>query len=106
MDPSLYKFHTVSRDLTYHYYYRPSVVGKTTLLFLHGFPASSYDWRRQIIHFQSQGYGILAPDLLGYGKSSKPEDRTLFRMNDMAGDIVSILDAEGLESVIGISHDW
>ncbi|OBZ69846.1 Bifunctional epoxide hydrolase 2 [Grifola frondosa] len=59
-----------------------------TLLFIHGFPSTSYDWTRQIKHFQPKGYGIIAPDLLGYG------------------DLVDILDAEHVDKTIGIGHDW
>ncbi|CAF1579459.1 unnamed protein product [Rotaria sp. Silwood1] len=37
------------------------------LLFLHGFPSSFYCWCHQIAYFSKQGYGCLAPNLMGYG---------------------------------------
>ena len=72
MDTSLYKDVKVSRGFNYHYYFSPPVSGKPTLLFLHGFPSTLQDWARQIRYFQPKGYGILAPDMLGAGGTSKP----------------------------------
>lgn len=101
-----YKDIRVSRELDYHYYFSPPELGKSTLLFLHGFPSTSHDWHRQIVYFQQRGYGILAPDMLGSGQTSRPLNSKEFRMNLMAADIIEILDAEGLKQVIGIAHDW
>jgi len=48
-------------------------VGKGgTILFLHGNPTSSYLWRNIIPHLQSNARCI-APDLIGMGKSDKPD---------------------------------
>ena len=41
------------------------------ILFLHGNPASSYLWRNVIPHVSPYGR-VIAPDLIGYGKSDKP----------------------------------
>ncbi|KAH9481285.1 Bifunctional epoxide hydrolase 2 [Psilocybe cubensis] len=106
MHPALYKDVTVPRGFKYHYYYSPAVDGKPTLLFLHGFPATSYDWRRQVAHFQPKGYGIIAPDILGSGETSAPVDVNAFRMNEVAGDIIQILNTVKVDKVIGFGHDW
>jgi hypothetical protein len=42
------------------------------ILFLHGNPTSSYLWRNVIPHLSKQGRCI-APDLVGFGKSDKPD---------------------------------
>ena len=44
------------------------------LLFLHGFPSSSYDWRLLLEHGTERA--ALAPDFLGFGLSAKPRDHT------------------------------
>jgi pimeloyl-ACP methyl ester carboxylesterase len=106
MDNSHYKETTVSRGLTYHYYFSPPTNGKPILLFLHGFPSTSHDWNRQIAHFQPKGYGIVAPDMLGFGRTSRPLDPNAFRANLMAKDIIDILNKESIDKVIGIAHDW
>ncbi|KAI0768807.1 alpha/beta-hydrolase [Trametes elegans] len=106
MDPYLYKTTTVSRGLTYRYYYSPARDGKPTLLFIHGFPSSSDDWNRQVAHLQPKGYGVVVPDCLGAGGTAKPTDPAAFRFALIARDMVDILDAEGLQQVVGIGHDW
>lgn len=106
MDPSFYKDATVSRGFTYHYFHSSATPGKPTLLFLHGFPSSSYDWRRQVAYFQPKGYGVLVPDIIGAGGTAKPDSADTFRFSLIARDIVDVLDTEGLQTVVGIGHDW
>ncbi|KAK1142118.1 hypothetical protein N8T08_008202 [Aspergillus melleus] len=101
---------TLSSSHTYTYiHHHPSTSTplhpRATILFLHGFPSSSYDWRHQITFFTSQGHGVLAPDLLGYGGSSKPVSLDPYRARPMAAEIIEILDHEGLEQVHAVGHD-
>lgn len=91
---------------TYSYVHIPAHPGLPTLLFLHGFPSSCYDWRFQIAHFRAHGYGVLAPDLLGYGETDRPLDAKAYRGEKMASEMVEILDHEGLAVVHGVGHDW
>ena len=106
MDTSKFKDITVQRGYKYHYYYSPASVGKPTLFFIHGFPSSSSDWARQVAYLEPKGYGIVVPDCLGYGGTSKPTDPAAFRSKPMAQDFIDIIDAEGLKTIIGIGHDW
>ncbi|KAH9940084.1 alpha/beta-hydrolase [Epithele typhae] len=106
MDPAKYKNATVRRSHTYHYYHSPALAGKPTLFFIHGFPSTSFDWSRQVAHFEPLGYGILVPDCLGYGGTSKPTDWAEFRHKLLADDLVDLIDAECLSDVVGIGHDW
>ena len=46
----------------------------TTFLCLHGQPTWSYLYRRMIPVFAAAGHRVVAPDLLGFGKSDKPAD--------------------------------
>ncbi|KAF7293081.1 Esterase/Lipase [Mycena indigotica] len=94
------------RGLAYAYYFAKALPNKPTLLFAHGFPTPAYVWRRQITFFEQQGFGIIAPDLLGYGGTDKPTDPKLYVGSGLAQDIVDILDQEGVSQVISVSHDW
>lgn len=99
----------LSTGHSYCYLYHPSAKGSghPTLLFLHGFPSSAYDFRHQVEHFTAKGYGVLVPDLLGYGGTSQPvDDVQKYSMSRMAREVVEILDHEGISRVVGISHDW
>ena len=106
LDPKSYKDLKTSRAFNYHYYITGPKEGKPTLLFLHGFPSTSCGWKQLIDFFQPQGYGIIAPDLLGYGGTDRPVEIEVFRLRLMVDDIIEILDAEKVERVIVIGHDW
>ena len=98
-----------SRGLNYHFLAVPAAASKPTLLFVHGFPSQSSDWHYQIEHFHSKGYGIVAPDLLGYGGTDKPTDLSTFKWKDMSKDVIDILDSlDWIKDtpVISVSHDW
>ena len=79
---------------------------KPTLLFLHGFPSSLYCWRHQIQYFSTQGYGCLAPNLMGYGKTYSPLDKNEYRTKSMVAHLTRLLDHLDLDRVIVVGHDW
>ena len=106
MEASLYKDITTSRGFKYHYYYSPAADSKPTILFIHGFPCTSLDWRKQVPFFKEKGYGLIVPDLLGYGGTDKPAETTAYQLSKMATDLVNILDAEKVDKVISVGHDW
>lgn len=106
MDPALYKDVKTSRGFNYHYYYSPAQSGKRTLLFCHGYPYRSTLWAFIAPAFKEKGYGVLVPDLLGYGGTDKPTDPSKYLYNLMTKDITDILDAENLDRVVAIGHDW
>ena len=43
-------------------------------LLLHGFPDSADLWRHQVGALAAAGHRVLAPDLRGFGASSRPTD--------------------------------
>ncbi|KAK0201113.1 Alpha/Beta hydrolase protein [Desarmillaria ectypa] len=106
MDQSLYKDFITSRGFTYHYLSSVGDASKPVLLFLHGFPSTSYDWKHQIAFFREKGYPLIVPDMLGYGGTSKPVDPMQYRHRLLAQDIVEILDTEKVARVIAVGHDW
>jgi len=107
MDSSSYTQFTTSRKLLYSYFHlKPSSGNESYILFLHGFPSSSYDWRHQVKYFSAKGYGIIVPDLLGYGGTAKPLDVQAYKGKNMARDVKEILEHEKIDKVIGVGHDW
>jgi soluble epoxide hydrolase/lipid-phosphate phosphatase len=80
--------------------------GKPTLLLLHGYPSSSFGWHHQVKQSISAGYGVIAPDFLGYGDTSAPSDVAAYDHTKIAKQIAEILDAEKISTVIAIGHDW
>ncbi|OLN93095.1 Bifunctional epoxide hydrolase 2-like protein 4 [Colletotrichum chlorophyti] len=101
-----YKTLEVSPAILYkYYYYKSSNPGLPAVLFLHGFPSTATDFYPQLEHLASRGYGVIAPDLLGYGGTSKPEDPRAYVWRAMSAHIVAVLDAEGIGAVVGVGHD-
>jgi pimeloyl-ACP methyl ester carboxylesterase len=76
------------------------------VLFCHGFPDTSYTWRRQMEAIASAGYRAIAPDMRGYGRSSAPADANLYTPLQTAGDLVGLLDALKISSAVLVGHDW
>lgn len=97
---------TLSTTHKYNYVFiPPTTSSKPTILFLHGFPSSSYDWRHQISFFTATGYGVVVPDLLGYGGTSKPASADEYKAKRMAAEIIEILNHEKLNHIHAVSHD-
>lgn len=107
MDSLTKKTLTTKRGFTYTYYVSPAADGKPTLLLQHGFPDSAAEWEDLITsHLKPAGYGVIAPDQLGYAGTSKPVDPAAYTMRGITGDLVEIIDAEGLDTIISLGHDW
>jgi pimeloyl-ACP methyl ester carboxylesterase len=76
------------------------------VLFCHGFPDTSYTWRRQMQAVASVGYRSIAPDMRGYGRSSAPLDASLYTPLHTTGDLVGLLDALNITNAVLVGHDW
>lgn len=107
MDSLTKKTLTTKRGFTYTYYVSPAAAGKPTLLLQHGFPDTADQWAHLTTqHLQPAGYGVIVPDMLGYGGTSKPTDPAVYVFRGMTADMVELLDAEGVDRVISLGHDW
>ncbi|TKA25160.1 hypothetical protein B0A54_17675 [Friedmanniomyces endolithicus] len=95
------------RGLHYRYYASPtSNPSKPALLLLHGWPDSALLWQYVVPHLTSLNLTLIIPDLLGYGGTSKPLFPALYDYRLLSADLVEILDAESVETVIPIGHDF
>lgn len=65
---------TLSDGLRLHYLDEGPREGPVVLL-LHGEPTWCYLWRHMIPLLTAQGFRVLAPDLIGFGRSDKPVRR-------------------------------
>lgn len=81
---------------------------KPLLLFLHGMGGSSDHWRQQLWYFVSCGYEVVAPDLIGHGLSSAPQDPSQYTFSQMLDHITLVFDLfvpQGRKCVV-IGHDY
>jgi haloalkane dehalogenase len=75
----------------------------TPFVFLHGNPASSYVWRHVLPRIGEPGR-CLAPDLIGMGRSGKPD--IPYRFDDHARYLDAWFDKLALGGVVLVGHDW
>lgn len=73
------------------------------IVFLHGNPTSSYLWRNIIPYMTSKGRCI-APDLIGMGKSEKPNIK--YRFEDQYKYLSKLIELLDLKNVTLVIHDW
>jgi epoxide hydrolase 4 len=80
--------------------------GERLALLLHGFPESSFSWRYQLPLLARLGYRAWAPDLRGYGKSSRPAGVAAYALSHLEEDVASLIEASGAKEVVLVGHDW
>jgi haloalkane dehalogenase len=76
------------------------------VLLLHGEPTSSYLWRNVIPPLVAAGYRAVAPDLIGFGRSDKPEDVGWYSYEGHVASIARLVDELGLSGITLVVHDW
>ena len=73
------------------------------VLALHGWPQHHWEYR-DLLADPPPGLRIIAPDLPGYGWSGPAPHR--WAKEDVAKDVLALLDALGLDRVLLLAHDW
>ena len=73
------------------------------ILFVHGNPASSYIWRNIIPHVTPHARAI-AVDLIGFGKSGKPD--ISYGFDDSYAYLEGFIEALGLTNITLVVQDW
>jgi haloacetate dehalogenase len=77
------------------------------LLLLHGYPETHVMWRKLAPRFAAE-FTVVAPDLRGYGDSSKPPagpDHINYSKRALAQDQIEVMAALGFERFIVAGHD-
>lgn len=72
----------------------------------HGFPESWYSWRHQLVALANAGFHAVAPDQRGYGQTDRPEAIDQYTLLHLAGDIVGLVEALGVQTAVVVGHDW
>lgn len=73
------------------------------VLALHGWPQHHWVYR-DLLADPPPGMRIIAPDLPGYGWSGPAPHR--WAKDDVASDVLALMDVLGLERVLLVGHDW
>jgi pimeloyl-ACP methyl ester carboxylesterase len=75
-------------------------------IFLHGFPEFWYGWRRQIQPLADAGFRVWVPDQRGYNLSDKPKGIQAYHLDELAKDVVGLIDDAGVDKCYLVGHDW
>ena len=76
------------------------------VLLLHGQPTWSYLYRKVIAGLVARGHRCVAPDLIGYGRSDKPDDRFAYTFEAHVRWLRGFVEALDLRGVTLVCQDW
>lgn len=82
---------------------RPSSPNGRTVLLLHGKNFGAFYWEPTIRALTQRGFRVVAPDQIGFGKSSKPAAYQ-FSFHTLAANTRSLLDSLGIDRVVVAGH--
>ena len=77
-----------------------------TFLCLHGEPSWSFLYRKMVPVFTAAGARVIAPDLIGFGKSDKPVDDALYTYSYHRRMIMAFIERLDLRSITLVCQDW
>ncbi len=95
--------------LRLHYLDEPASPGRAdslTYLCLHGNPAWSYLYRKMIPLFLEAGHRVVAPDLIGFGKSDKPKKESFHTFSTHRQIVLELIERLDLRNVVLVVQDW
>ena len=78
----------------------------TPVMLLHGFPETSLSWSAVAPLLVDAGLRIIAPDQRGYSPGARPPDVADYATDVLAGDVIALADALGIDSFHLVGHDW
>lgn len=73
------------------------------LVLLHGWPQHWWSWRK-VIPKLAESYRVICPDIRGLGWSEGSDGS--YRWDDLARDLIGIIDSLGHDRVRLVGHDW
>jgi pimeloyl-ACP methyl ester carboxylesterase len=104
LDRSEYPFNSRYMQLNGQQLHYIDEVDGDTLVFVHGTPSWSFDFRKLIIALR-QSYRCVAPDHIGFGLSDKPEKYD-YSIQQHADTLEQFIGKMGLSDITLVLHDF
>lgn len=92
--------------LRLHYLDEGPCDAKLTYLCLHGNPTWSYLYRKMIPLFLAAGQRVVAPDLIGFGKSDKPKKEDAHSFGWHRQVLLEFVERLDLKNIVLVVQDW
>ncbi|MEZ5663068.1 MAG: tRNA adenosine(34) deaminase TadA [Burkholderiaceae bacterium] len=92
--------------LRLHYLDEGPADAPRTWLCLHGNPGWSYLYRKMLPEFLASGDRIVAPDLVGFGKSDKPKKDSFHHFGRHRDVLLQLVERLDLRNIILVVQDW
>lgn len=96
------RYRVTARGVDFHITEAGDPNGRPVLA-LHGWPHHHYTYR-DLLSSPPEGLRVIAPDLPGYGWSGPAPHR--WAKQDVAQDVLALMDELGLDRVLLVGHDW
>lgn len=78
----------------------------TPVLLLHGVPTWSYLFRNVISVLLKNGFRVVAPDLIGFGRSDKPREKEFYTFDRLTNHLALFIEKLNLNNIVLFGHDW
>lgn len=75
------------------------------ILLVHGFPTSSWLYRKMITDLVGRGYRVIAPDMLGFGNSDNPKGYNIYNSKKQAERLLALMDHLNINTWCHVMHD-
>lgn len=89
-----------------HYVDEGSHDANDLFLCLHGEPTWSYLYRKMIPPFIAHGARVIAPDLIGFGRSDKPIDEAVYNFQFHRDYLLAFIESLDLRNITLVCQDW
>jgi pimeloyl-ACP methyl ester carboxylesterase len=76
------------------------------VILLHGFPQFSYEYRHLVPALARAGYRAVAPDMRGFGDSSRPTRIEDYALETLGDDVAELIDSLGEPRAHVLGHEW
>lgn len=76
------------------------------VVLLHGWPQDRHTWRQVTPLLVDAGLRVVTFDQRGYSPRARPRARHAYRMEELVGDVLALLDALGTPRAHLVGHDW
>lgn len=76
------------------------------VVLVHGNPTWGYLWRHFLPPLVDAGFRVIVPDHLGFGRSDKPDDASLYRIPRHAARLEQLLESLDLREATVVPQDW